>query len=111
MKTRPPSPTPLNPIEEAIFSAASALTPLEVRTAFLDRACAGDADLRRRIESLLEAEARAVRFFANDPLNFEGQGNSSAPTLAPSAHQDEHLGSVIARYKLLQKIGEGGMGV
>jgi hypothetical protein len=44
---------------EAIFRAARGLTPRE-RTAFLERACRGDAELRRQSGSLLAAHERAV---------------------------------------------------
>ena len=45
---------------EAVFEAAQELTPDE-HGAFLDRACAGDADLRQEVESLLRA-ATNTRF-------------------------------------------------
>jgi serine/threonine protein kinase/tetratricopeptide (TPR) repeat protein len=67
--------------------------------AFLDQACAGQPDLRQRVEVLLtahrEAGTAAHRANANDP----------APGLSK-----EHPCGVIGPYKLLQLIGEGGMG-
>ncbi len=42
--------------EETIFAAALALPP-EERTAYLDQACGGDTELRRRVEVLLSAHA------------------------------------------------------
>jgi hypothetical protein len=41
--------------DESIFAAALGKAPGVERRAFLDGACAGDHDLRQRIERLLEA--------------------------------------------------------
>ncbi|MBI2924204.1 MAG: serine/threonine protein kinase, partial [Verrucomicrobia bacterium] len=90
--------------EAAIFDAALELPP-EQRAAQLDRACAGDAALRQRIEALLKACESKCDFLASptDPA-------AVAPTivLTPSF---EKPGDRIGRYKLLQQIGEGGCGV
>jgi eukaryotic-like serine/threonine-protein kinase len=67
--------------------------------AFLDLACADQPELRQRVEVLLEAHRQAGtagdRASANDP----------APGLSM-----EHPCGAIGPYKLLQSIGEGGMG-
>src|SRR6516225_3111975 len=47
------------PVIKAIFTAALALPEGPERDAYLDAACGGDAGLRRRIEELLAALARA----------------------------------------------------
>src|SRR5262249_20652413 len=69
--------------------------------AFLDRACGGDADVRRRVERLLEAHAKAESFLVD---------RSAAPA-ATCDHFTESVGTVIGPYKLLECIGEGGFGV
>jgi hypothetical protein len=51
-------PSPL----EAIFFAALEKTSPPERAAYLDEACAGDADLRRRVDRMLAAQARAGNF-------------------------------------------------
>jgi len=99
----------VNTIEEAIFHAASELQGARERTAFLERACGADPALRARIEALLEADSRARQFLADDPLGL-GPDASPRPGQA-SAPPEETPGTIIGRYKLLQKIGEGGMGV
>ena len=47
---------------ESIFSEACDKASAEERAAFLAEACAGDSELRRRIEALLEAHDRAGGF-------------------------------------------------
>jgi eukaryotic-like serine/threonine-protein kinase len=74
------------------------------RAAFLEEACAGDADRRARVEALLRAYDAAGNFLQGEP-----------PPHAPVATVaevpiTERPGTVIGPYKLLQVIGEGGMG-
>jgi hypothetical protein len=98
---------------EAIFTAALA-RPAEERAAYLDQACGGDAELRRRVEAPLQAHDNAGSFL-NQPAV-----PANAITDAPAARwidRDTPLtvaegpGSRIGPYKLLQQIGEGGMGI
>ena len=91
--------------EEAFFNAAAGLPSAAARAAFLDQACAGDAALRQRLESLLREHEAATSFL-------EPQLAVTAIAAGPSAPPpEESPGRVIGRYKLLQKIGEGGCGV
>ena len=90
--------------EAAIFDAAIELPPGQ-RTAYLDQACGGDAALRRRIESLLQADQSRCEFL--DP---PGESDLRPPPQA-TAPLTEKPGEMIGRYKLLQQIGEGGCGV
>ncbi len=85
---------------ESVF--ASALDkPVEQRAGYLDEACHGDAALRERVEALLKAHAEAGgEAFLTGPY----QG---LPQMKPA----EGPGTRIGPYKLLQQIGEGGMGV
>ncbi len=91
------SPEPEHRIEQ-IFSAARAL-PLQERRAFLERACGGDAELRRGVESLLEAHERAGRFLQPTVVLSTPNGPMERPGLR------------VGRYKLLEQIGEGGFGL
>ena len=54
--------------EEQIFAGALAV-PEGERQRFLDQACAGDAELRKRIEALLEAHASAGGFMSGEPTS------------------------------------------
>src|SRR5262245_30756572 len=84
-----------------LFCDALELASAADRAAYLDRACGDDADLRRRVERLLEAHAEAESFLAAGPA-------VAAATTDPTA---EAGGTVIGPYQLLEQIGEGGMGV
>ena len=95
---------------ESIFTEALECTDPAQRAAFLDRACAQHPAIRERVERLLAAHDRAGGFLelpATDALAIAGaatdQPGATQTLLAP--------GTRIGPYKMLQKIGEGGMGV
>ncbi len=85
----------------AIFDAALELPP-EQRAAYLEEACSGDDPLRRRVEALLRAHETAGKFMGKPALG-------PAPEIEP-VRPTEQPGDRIGRYKLLEKIGEGGCG-
>jgi serine/threonine protein kinase len=106
--------------EDEVFDAARELSDPGERRAFLERACNGDEKLRARVEGLLAAQAEAEQFFAEGclPRSLSGPAPAaswSASTASGSARQgkaaEESVGTRIGRYKLVQKIGEGGCGV
>ncbi|HEX5864295.1 MAG TPA: protein kinase, partial [Casimicrobiaceae bacterium] len=82
-------------LEEAI-----ALAPTD-RSTFLDRACGGDAELRREVESLLSSHEQAGTGFLKDPaINL----NAAIPTA------NVRPGRRIGVYQIVEEIGHGGMG-
>src|SRR5262245_14401323 len=87
---------------ESILAAAVELGSEAERRQFVDRACAGDAELRRRVDELIENHFRAGNFLA-----------SLAPHTVATVEEviGERPGTVIGPYKLLEQIGEGGFGV
>ena len=104
--------------EETIFAAAIEKASPAERAAFLDGACGGDVELRQRIEALLTAHAKSGDLL--DPFARDSAMTTdvtSDPDTGPIDHQPgarpitEGPGSRIGAYKLLQQIGEGGMGV
>jgi serine/threonine protein kinase len=88
--------------EEAIFHAALEIEAGDQRSAYLDAACGNREELRRRVESLLRHHAGAEGPLDRPPVN-----------LATSADEPiaEGPGTVIGPYKLLEQIGECGMGL
>jgi serine/threonine protein kinase len=85
-----------------IFTKALDFAAPGERDRYLAEACAGNAGLRAEVESLLRAIDKAGSFL-------------EAPATAPGPTVDSPLvqegpGTVIGPYKLLQEIGEGGMG-
>jgi eukaryotic-like serine/threonine-protein kinase len=98
--------------EEELFEQALE-TPETDRAALLDRLCADNPELRERIEKLLAAHMSSA--FNFDPT-LQGPSDGSAVqdvrTFAmPTNSTDPNLGAVLGdKYKLVQSIGEGGMG-
>ncbi len=92
--------------EESIFAEACTKKPPAERAAYLDGVCGKDKELRSRIEQLLEAHAHPDEFLEAPPPGVE-QG--FAQTMA-HATSFAGAGIRIGRYKLLEEIGEGGMG-
>src|SRR5262245_26954541 len=124
---------------KAVFLAALDQAAPAERAAFLDEACADDADLRRRVEALLQAHDQPDRLLdrpAAEHLSGERTALSGAagapggtvtqPDRPPDRPAAEHRGgertvvagaagapggpAIAGRYKLLEAIGEGGMG-
>ncbi len=87
-----------DPRFEAIFMAALEKKALVDRDAFLDEQCGEDGELRKQLEEMLAAHGQMGSFL-------EATTHASQPTVA------EKSGMQIGPYKLMEKIGEGGMGV
>src|SRR3954447_11280433 len=87
---------------DAIFCGAIEIAAEEERAAYIARACGPDEGLRLRVERLVAAHGQAGSFLETPP-------DSPTLSMAP-APPTEGPGAVIGPYKLLQQIGEGGMG-
>src|SRR5690349_10661983 len=77
------------------------------RAAQLDRACAGDSELRHEVESMLAQESEANRFLETPAL--EGAARALAASLPPG--EDAVSGQVVSHYRILERLGAGGMGI
>jgi serine/threonine protein kinase len=105
-------------IEQALFDAALELSDPGLRAAFLDKTCAGAPALRARLDALLSAHSEAAAFFDFTPPVPDTPPTVSGPApVSPDATLDLNetlLGTDplrIGRYRILQRLGEGGCGV
>src|SRR5262249_31390118 len=87
----------------SIFSEALECRSAEERVAYLERACQDDAELRAQVEELLRAYQCAPHFL-------EGEASLPHHGATVDGPITESSRAVIGPYKLLQQIGEGGMG-
>ena len=88
--------------DEALFQLALA-KPAAKRVAFLDVMCEGDSALRQRLEALLVAHEQPDTLLAT-------QADTARPTIKLDLADapDEAVGQALGRYKLLERVGEGG---
>jgi WD40 repeat protein len=107
--------------DEEIYHEARQRAPGSARSAYLDSACGDDAELRALVEALLKADSEAGLFLVSvenaAPTSVATVARSSAipqadahSLQADAAPPSETPGTIIGRYKLLQRIGEGGFG-
>ena len=94
--------------EEAIFDEAVANTVGEERDQFLATACGENMELKNRVQSLLESHEN-TSFILNRKVD-AGELLSQVDIELPN-DDVERVGTQVGHYKLLQQIGEGGMGV
>jgi serine/threonine protein kinase len=108
--------------ERDIFLAVLDLSDRAARAAYLDSACGGNADLRSRVESLLQSHDTAGNFLdspavAPQDLNTAATQDQASETkpdealtfLAPPGRPDS-LGR-IGHYEVLEVLGQGGFGI
>lgn len=86
---------------EELFYRALELEDSERRAAYLDEACAGDEELRAQVDALLRWDREAGGF-----MNLPDRDPNATREAPPVP---DMTGTEIGRYKLLEKIGEGGM--
>jgi WD40 repeat protein/serine/threonine protein kinase len=97
-------PSPQNR-EEALFQAAVQLTGAD-RATFLNGACLGDDAMRKRLEALLAAHDAP-----DELLTGTRPGAKATMKLEFADAPDEAVGQTLGRYKLMERLGEGGCGV
>src|SRR5262249_3761007 len=90
---------------EAVFLAALDKATLQERAAYVEGACGGDAALLARVQELLRAHDQSQGPFDSPP---PGIAVTSEDAGTPKG---EAPGTAIGPYKLLELIGEGGMGM
>jgi eukaryotic-like serine/threonine-protein kinase len=92
---------------ESLFAATLQKPPAE-RAAYMDQACENEPALRDRVEALLRAQAAAGSFLENPAA--ESATTGALQDAAETASSREAPGALIGPYKLIEQIGEGGMG-
>jgi eukaryotic-like serine/threonine-protein kinase len=89
--------------ERTAFMEALEIADEHQRSEFLDRACGGDAQMRASVEELLKAHSGPGPFMERP-----------APSLATDIDETpsvERPGAMVGPYRLIEQIGEGGMGI
>ena len=99
-------------IEEILYEGLASLEDPQDREDFLEQTCRGNPGLRDRLKELVSLRDEAEKFFGMDPLpesaTFEPHEDA---VKRPDGEFNEGLGTRIGRYRLLERLGEGGYGV
>jgi serine/threonine protein kinase len=101
-----------------VFATALGQKDPAARAAYLAEACGTDAELHQRVEALLRASEHPDSFLDDPPAADPPPAAPAAGTPGPGSPRTgvfpgggDAVGTVIAgRYKLIEEIGEGGMG-
>ncbi|HLN07160.1 MAG TPA: serine/threonine-protein kinase, partial [Acidimicrobiales bacterium] len=92
-------------LAKSIFLDALEIASARDRLAYLDGRCRADSGLRAEVETLLRHQEQLGDYLERPALDA-----NATPDLAPRP-LTEGPGTVIGPYKLMEQIGEGGMGV
>ena len=94
---------------EEIFQTALDLAPNE-RPQYIERVCAGDAELRHEVEAMLAQHRRAEEVDGFLEPTLDAANALHGLTALMDRHADSMLGQHVGAYKVMREIGRGGMG-
>jgi serine/threonine protein kinase/tetratricopeptide (TPR) repeat protein len=98
------------PSLDSVFCTAIDIASPQERDAYLARACGNDAALSQRVRQLVAAHFRAGHFLEEPAGGAAGQDGTPAPASAWRGPLPAGSGVQVGPYKLLEQLGEGGMG-
>jgi serine/threonine protein kinase len=99
---------------DTIFCSAIAIVSAEDRAAYIAQACGSDHELRDQVEKLVSAHFKAGSFLEQPAAQggaTSDDGSACRWINTPDPPPSEGPGSRIGPYKLMEQIGEGGMGL
>jgi eukaryotic-like serine/threonine-protein kinase len=102
---------------EALFFAALDMHTVAQRTALLESACAGDAELQRQVEKMLDAHSKLGDFLKKplveqlgaEPGTTDDDENFGLDFLEPARRPDS-LGR-LGHFEVMEVLGQGGFGI
>ena len=84
--------------------------PPDDREAFLRQACAGDQALEREVRSLLMAQQKAGSFLESPAIEAAAMAIAKQ-NKDPRGNEQFSSGLIVSHYRIVGKLGSGGMGV